>query len=258
MADFIDAFAIGEGEGVILDMARTVQATRGQPRKAQLRALAQIEGVYVPRFYDVDYHEDGTIARVTPTVPEAPPIVRKRIVPVLPPAFTKFLVPHIDTIHNRAPIEITRGCTRGCRFCHAGMVTRPVRERPVPEVLAAADAIVSNTGFDELSLLSRSTSAYSKIQELIAAIDQHFDGENLGVSLPSLRIETVSVNLMDAIRQNRRSGFTFAPEAATERMRRIINKFIPDEQLLETVRAAYARGWVTIKLYFMIGHPRET
>ena len=258
MADFIDAFAIGEGEEVILDIARTVQAMRGQPREALLRALAQIQGVYVPRFYDVDYHADGTIARVVPTVPQAPPVVRKRIVPVLPPAFTKFLVPHVDTIHNRAPIEITRGCTRGCRFCHAGMVTRPVRERPVPEVLAAADAIVRNTGFDELSLLSLSSSDYSHIQELIAEIAAHFEGENLGISLPSLRIETVSVNLVDALKQNRRSGFTFAPEAATERMRRIINKFIPDEQLLETVRAAYERGWVTIKLYFMIGHPRET
>lgn len=258
MADFIDAFAIGEGEDVILEIARTLQALRGQPRETQLRALAQLEGVYVPRFYDVDYHADGTVARIVPTVPEAPAVVRKRIVPVLPKPFTKFLVPHVDTVHNRAPIEIMRGCTRGCRFCHAGMVTRPVRERSVDEIVAAAEEIVHNTGFDELGLLSLSSSDYTRVKALVGAIAEHFAGENLGVSLPSLRIESVSVDLMDALQDNRRSGFTFAPEAATERMRDIINKAVPDDQLLATAREVYSRGWVTIKLYFMIGHPSET
>jgi radical SAM family uncharacterized protein len=258
MADFIDVFAIGEGEDLILDVARTLQTMRGASRDEQLRALAQIEGVYVPRFYDVTYHADGTVERVTPNVPDVPPVVRKRIVPVLPPPFTRFLVPNVDTVHNRAPIEIMRGCTRGCRFCHAGMVTRPVRERSVEEVIAAAEEIVRNTGFEELGLLSLSSSDYTHVQELVRAIGERFKGENLGVSLPSLRIESVSVDLMDALMDTRRSGFTFAPEAATEKMRDIINKSVPDEQLITTAREVFSRGWVTIKLYFMIGHPSET
>ncbi|MBN2306028.1 MAG: TIGR03960 family B12-binding radical SAM protein [Anaerolineae bacterium] len=258
MAGFIDAFVIGEGEAVILEIARIVQAKRGRSREEQLRALAGLEGVYVPRFYDVTYQPDGTIAAVTPNTPDAPPFVRKRIVPVLPPSFTRFLVPHVDTVHNRAPIEIMRGCTRGCRFCHAGMVTRPVRERPIEEIIAAADEIVRSTGFEELSLLSLSSSDYTHIQELVEAIGQRFEGQNVSVGLPSLRIESVSVDLMDALGDARRGGFTFAPEAATEKMRDIINKSVPDEQLLVTARETYARGWLTIKLYFMIGHPSET
>jgi radical SAM family uncharacterized protein len=258
MADFIDAFAIGEGEEIILDVSRTLQAMRGQPREQQLLALARIEGVYVPRFYDVTYHPDGRVASVQPNRPEVPAVVRKRIVPVLPKPFTRFLVPNVDTVHNRAPIEIMRGCTRGCRFCHAGMVTRPVRERPVEEVLAAAEEIVRSTGFDEVGLLSLSSSDYTHVQELVTAIGRKFEGQNLGVSLPSLRIESVSVDLMDALRDNRRSGFTFAPEAATEKMRDIINKSVSDADLLAVAREVYSRGWVTIKLYFMIGHPSET
>ncbi|GAB4413188.1 MAG: TIGR03960 family B12-binding radical SAM protein [Anaerolineae bacterium] len=258
MADFIDAFAIGEGEEMILEICQTLRDMRGSSREQQLRALARIEGVYVPRFYDVTYHADGTVAAVTPNTPDVPPVVRKRIVPILPKPFTRFLVPHVDTVHNRAPIEIMRGCTRGCRFCHAGMVTRPVRDRPVAEVLAAAEEIVRYTGFDELGLLSLSSSDYAYVQDLVQAIGDRFGDRNLGISLPSLRIESVSVDLMDALKDNRRSGFTFAPEAATERMRDIINKSVPDEQLLAVAREVYSRGWVTIKLYFMIGHPSET
>lgn len=258
MSGFIDAFVIGEGEEAIIDIARAIQQMRGAPRDAQLRALAEIEGVYVPRFYDARYHGDGTIASVEPNRPGVPPRVLKRIVPVLPAPFTRFLVPHVDTVHNRAPIEIMRGCTRGCRFCHAGMVTRPVRERPVEEVLAAAEAIVRNTGFEELGLLSLSSSDYSRVKELVQAISARFAGQSLSVGLPSLRIESVSVDLMDALQDTRRSGFTFAPEAATERMRRTINKAVPDQQVIDTAREVYARGWVTIKLYFMIGHPSET
>jgi radical SAM family uncharacterized protein len=258
MTDFIDAFVIGEGEDVILEIAHTLRDMRDQSRDAQLQALAQLEGVYVPRFYDVTYEDDGTIAQVKANRPDIPAVVRKRIVPVLPEPFTRFLVPHVDTVHNRAPIEIMRGCTRGCRFCHAGMVTRPVRERPVEEVVAAAEEIVRNTGFEELGLLSLSSSDYTHVQTLVEAIADRFAGQNLGVSLPSLRIESVSVDLMDALQETRRSGFTFAPEAATEKMRDIINKSVPDEQLVSTAREVYSRGWVTIKLYFMIGHPSET
>lgn len=258
MSDFIDAFVIGEGEEAILDVARTLQAMRGAPREAQMRALAAIEGVYVPRFYDVRYHDDGTVAHVEPTELDIPARVTKRIVPILPPPFTRFLVPHVDTVHNRAPIEIMRGCTRGCRFCHAGMVTRPVRERSVQEVLAAAEEIVRSTGFEELGLLSLSSSDYSRVKELVQSISARFAGQSLSVGLPSLRIESVSVDLMDVLQDTRRSGFTFAPEAATERMRNIINKAVPHQQVIDTAREVYSRGWLTIKLYFMIGHPSET
>ncbi len=258
MADFIDAFVIGEGEEIIVEVARVLQSLRGHSREEQLRAVARIQGMYVPRFYDVTYHADGTVATVQPTIPEAPARVLKRIVPVLPKPFTRFLVPNIDTVHNRAPVEIMRGCTRGCRFCHAGMITRPVRERVVPEVLQAIGEIIANTGFEEISLLSLSSSDYVYVHELVDAIHEQYHDSGLSLSLPSLRIESASTELLDKLGDTRRSGFTFAPEAATEKMRALINKYVPDEQVLETARAVYSRGWRTIKFYFMIGHPEET
>ncbi len=258
MADFIDAFVIGEGEEIIVEVARVLQALRGHSRKEQLRAVARIQGMYVPRFYDVAYNDDGTVAEITPNTPEAPARVLKRIVPVLPKPFTRFLVPNIDTVHNRAPVEIMRGCTRGCRFCHAGMITRPVRERVVPEVLQAIGEIIANTGFEEISLLSLSSSDYVYVHELVDAIHEQYHDSGLSLSLPSLRIESASTELLDKLGDTRRSGFTFAPEAATEKMRALINKYVPDEQVLDTARAVYSRGWRTIKFYFMIGHPEET
>ncbi len=258
VADFIDAFVIGEGEEIIVELARCVQRMRGSTREELLLAVAGIQGMYVPRFYDVDYHPDGTVAAITPNRAGVPTRVLKRIVPVLPPPFTNFLVPNIDTVHNRAPIEIMRGCTRGCRFCHAGMVTRPVRERPVPEVLEAIGRITASTGFEEISLLSLSSSDYRDVHELVSAIHDEYGGAGLSMSLPSLRIETASADLLSKLGDTRRSGFTFAPEAATERMRNLINKYVPTAQVLQTARDVYAGGWRTIKFYFMIGHPEET
>jgi radical SAM family uncharacterized protein len=258
MTAFIDAFVVGEGEEIIVEIARLLQSIPNATRDEQLHALLKIQGVYVPRFYDVAYNNDGTVSGVEPNIPEAPKRVLKRIVPVLPKPFTRFLVPNIRTVHNRASVEVMRGCTRGCRFCHAGIVTRPVRERPVAEVMTAIDEIVRYTGFEEIGLMSLSSSDYTHVDELTETIKETFAGKKLTVGLPSLRIESTSADLLDRIGDTRRSGFTFAPEAATERMRRIINKPVTDEQVLQVARDVYSRGWRTIKLYFMIGHPEET
>jgi len=260
MHAFMDAFAIGEGEEVIHDILEVVGRWKEaqRPRAELLRALARIPGVYVPSLYQVRYFSDGTVQTVEPLTPEAPPVIVKRMVPKLPPPVTDFLVPNTDIVHNRVAIEIMRGCTRGCRFCQAGMVMRPVRERPIGEIVRAAEEAVANTGYEELALLSLSSSDYSDIIRLVESMGERFQGRHLTISLPSLRIETVSVDLMERLKERRSGGFTLAPEAATERMRRIINKFIPDEQILATAREIYRRGWTTIKLYFMIGHPAET
>ncbi len=258
MADFIDAFVIGEGEEIIVEIARVIGKLRGRPREAQLREIAKIQGMYVPRFYDVEYYDDGTVRSVHPNQPDIPARILKRIVVTLPKPFTKFIVPNIDTVHNRAPIEIMRGCTRGCRFCHAGMVTRPVRERPVPEIMAAIAEIVQYTGFEEISLLSLSSSDYVWVEELAEEVNRVYADAGLSLSLPSLRIESASADLLEKIGGTRRSGFTFAPEAATEKMRDLINKYVPDDQVIQTARDVYSRGWRTIKFYFMIGHPEET
>ena len=258
MADFIDAFVIGEGEEIIVEIARLISELRGRRREAQLREIAKIQGMYVPRFYDVEYYDDGTVRSVYPNQPDIPARVLKRIVVTLPKPFTKFIVPNIDTVHNRAPIEIMRGCTRGCRFCHAGMVTRPVRERPVGEIMAAIAEIVQYTGFEEISLLSLSSSDYVWVEELAEEVNRVYADAGLSLSLPSLRIESASADLLEKIGGTRRSGFTFAPEAATEKMRDLINKYVPDDQVIQTARDVYSRGWRTIKFYFMIGHPEET
>lgn len=257
MAPFIDLFVIGEGEEVILKIIGTMRRAAQLGRDAQLKNLAQIEGCYIPRFYDVIYNDDGTVRNITPNTVEAPAKVTKTIVPVMPPPVTDFIVPFVETVHNRAPIEIMRGCTRGCRFCHAGMVTRPVRERPVVEIVAAMDRILERTGYEEIALLSLSSSDYTHVLELTETIGERYADRNLNISLPSLRIETVSTQLMDNLSSSRRGGFTLAPEAATEKMRNIINKYVTHDEILDTVKEIYRRDWRTVKLYFMIGHPRE-
>ncbi len=260
MHSFIDTFVIGEGEEVIHDIVNVYQAWKrsGRARPELLASLSQIWGVYVPALYEAHYEGDGIFSHIEKRNPEAPLPVMKRIVARLPRPTTHLIVPYIDTVHNRIPIEITRGCTRGCRFCHAGMINRPVRERPVDEIIAAIEEGLNATGYEEIGLLSLSSSDYTHILELVNAVSKRFAGRNISISLPSLRIESFSVELMDALTESRRSGFTLAPEAATERMREIINKPVTTEQLLETARAIYSRGWHNIKLYFMIGHPSET
>ncbi len=261
MADFIDAFVIGEGEDVILEIVELVRDWKhsGGSRSELHRKLATLWGVYVPSLYQPHYSEEGTIDYVEALAPEAKLPVTKRIVSRMPAPVTNFIVPAIDITHNRIPIEIMRGCTRGCRFCQAGMITRPVRERPVEEVVDAIEAALEATGFEEVGLLSLSSSDYDEILTLVKAVSERFSDRRLNIGLPSLRIESFSVELMDLLKDNtQRGGFTLAPEAATERMREIINKPVSTAQLLETAEAIYEHGWHTIKLYFMIGHPSET
>jgi len=265
VANFVDAFVIGDGEEAVVEVVQAYQETRGASRDTQLRALAQIPGIYVPRFYDVRYNADpsagsgrnGTVATIEPNVPQAQLPVLKRVVSSLPSPPTRLVVPTVDVTHNRAAIEIQRGCTRGCRFCQAGMVVRPVRERPVQEVLDAIATILPQTGFEEIGLLSLSPSDYSDIGTLVQAIGDRFGDAHLSISLPALRADSFSVELAETIAQGRPTGFTFAPEAATERLRTVINKPISTDQMLDVAREVFERGSRTIKLYFMIGLPGE-
>lgn len=257
LADFFDLFVIGEGEEVLLELVRAYAEWKGE-RGELLRRMATIEGVYVPSLYQVRYHDDGTVASVEPLMPEAKPLITKRIVAQLPSAPTKLVVPYVEVIHDRAMIEIQRGCTRGCRFCQAGFIYRPLRERPLEEVLQTADELLKETGYEEIALVSLSTTDHSQIEEMVRQLLSRHAVQQVSVSLPSLRIDSFSLKLTQMIQERRKTGLTFAPEAGSGRLRRVINKLVSDEELLATAQAAYGSGWRQIKLYFMVGLPTET
>lgn len=260
MADFIDAFAIGDGEEVIFEIIHTYQEwkSQNQDKNALLKSLAKINGVYVPSLYEVKYFDDGRIKKVQPFTEDIPKTVLKRISPALPAPIKKQIVPNIQIVHDRIAVEIMRGCTRGCRFCHAGIVNRPVRQRNPKDILEAIDLGVKATGYEELSLLSLSSSDHTQILDITKAVYEQNKTRRLSVSLPSLRIESFSVDLMDELKELRPGGgFTIAPEAATDRMRAVINKPLDDEILFETVETIFNHGWLNLKMYYMIGLPGE-
>lgn len=262
LADFVDAVMIGDGEEQIIEFTQAVREWKksGKPRVECLKALAKIEGVYVPSFYDVTYHEDGTIVSFTPNCPEAPATVRKRILLDMDKAFypTEIPVPYTEIVHDRIMLEIMRGCTRGCRFCEAGMLYRPVRERSVPHLMELARALEKSTGYEEISLSSLSSGDYSCLPELVHDLMMEFKEKRVSVSLPSLRIDSVLKDSLEETQQVKKSSLTFAPEAGTQRLRDVINKGVTEEDLVGKVTDAFEGGWSSVKLYFMIGLPTET
>jgi radical SAM family uncharacterized protein len=258
MADFIDFFVIGDGEEALtelLDIFREWKRNKA-PRKELLKKVAKIPGVYVPSFYQAEYQTDGLFKSISPIEDGAKPIIQRRIIEKLPPPVTRPVVPYIEIVHDRGAVEIQRGCTRGCRFCQAGILYRPLRQRPQAEIIKAVGELISNCGYDEVSLVSLSTSDYPKIEELVASLARQY--KNLALSLPSLRLDSFSLKLMESLPARRKTGLTFAPEAGSERLRRTINKGTTEERILETTAAAFARGWRSLKLYFMLGLPTET
>lgn len=258
LADFMDAFVIGDGEEIFEKVCLAKKECSS--KEEFLKTICNFEGVYVPAFYEPAYNEDGTIKEIKKLYDKAPDRVKRAIVKDLDKAEfpVKNIVPFIETVHDRSVVETFRGCTRGCRFCQAGMIYRPVRERKKDTIKNLAEAQIANTGHDELSLLSLSTSDYSKFEELALELMEMCKGQNVALSLPSLRLDSFSFKVLQEIQGYRKSGLTFAPEAGSQRLRDVINKNITEENIYGAVEKSIELGWEHIKLYFMAGLPGET
>ena len=263
LCDYVDLFVLGDGEqatGDTIDCYKQWRAS-GLPREEYLKMAARIPGVYVPSLYDVTYHEDGRIRSVSPKPGSfAPEIVRKAVVTDLDCAEypETLIVPYGEVVHNRIMLEIFRGCTRGCRFCQAGMIYRPVRERSLEKLTDLAEKLVRSTGYDEISLMSLSSGDYSRITDLAREMTRRFEHRRVKVSLPSLRIDSILKDALSETQKVRKTALTLAPEAGTQRLRDVINKGVTEEDLMRSVRDAFEGGWSAVKLYFMLGLPTET
>ena len=262
LAPFIDAFMIGDGEDVMHELIDVIRDGReaGLSRLDIFRNLARLEGVYVPALYDAAYHEDGTLKAFAPNDPAAPERVKKRVVKDLSAAVypDSIPVPYTEIVHDRMVLEIMRGCTRGCRFCQAGMLYRPVRERSMERLLELADKLQQSTGYEEMSLSSLSSGDFTCLPQLISALMERYKEKRVSVSLPSMRIDNIVKQSLEETQQVKKSGLTLAPEAGTQRLRDVINKGVTEEDLIRSVTDAFECGWSSVKLYFMMGLPTET
>lgn len=260
--EFIDFFMLGEGEEVILEVVQAYREWKksGETRQSYLERLAEIEGVYVPSFYDVCYNQDGTVKEIRPNSIHAKAKIKKRIIKDLDKAYypEQVIVPFGEIVHDRVMLEVYRGCASGCRFCQAGMLYRPVREKSVQRLCTLGQNLISNTGYEELSLTSLSTGDYTHFVDLADKLLEFLEPNNTNLALPSLRLDSFNQEIAKRVQNMRKSSFTFAPEAGTQRMRDIINKNITHEDLMKSVDLAYRGGWTSLKLYFMIGLPGET
>ncbi|MDD3212969.1 MAG: TIGR03960 family B12-binding radical SAM protein [Eubacteriales bacterium] len=259
---FIDAFMMGDGEEVIVEVVNALNECKKNrvPRAERLKRIASIEGVYVPALYQVTYNEDGTLTSFTPGDPAAPVMVKKRFIADMDtaPYPETMPVPYTQIVHDRIMLEIMRGCTRGCRFCQAGMLYRPVRERSVEKLMELSQKLVDSTGYEEISLSSLSSGDYSKLPELCEKLMERFADKRVSISLPSLRIDSVVKDSLAQTQRVKKSSLTFAPEAGTQRLRDVINKGVTEEDLLGKLKDAFEGGWNSVKLYFMMGLPTET
>ncbi|MCE5222157.1 MAG: TIGR03960 family B12-binding radical SAM protein [Clostridium sp.] len=258
--DIVDFFEIGEGEEMMNDVLDVYKKYKGKGKKKEfLREISKIQGIYVPSLYDVIYNEDNTIKEFKPKYDDVPKTIKKRIINNYTKVDfpTNIIVPYSEIVHDRIVLEVFRGCTNGCRFCQAGMLYRPVREKKKEDLVELARELVKNTGYEEISLSSLSTCDYSDIKGLITDLMEEHEENRVGIALPSIRVDAFSVDLLKDIQKVRKSGLTFAPEAGSQRMRDIINKGLTEDKILDAARDAFEAGWKTLKLYFMVGLPYE-